>query len=100
MASERDLAVATDALQIVKNRLDQGAEPCLIPERTLRRWIAQYRSAESLYGNGYVGCWRRPGSKGIEPSRLSEESRNLLVQFVENDYEDLRKRRRLHRGQR
>ena len=92
MASERDLAVANRRFAIVKNRLEQGTEPCLIPERTLRRWIAQYRSAESLYGNGYVGLLAKAREQGNRTSRLSEESRNLLVQFVETDYEDLRQK--------
>jgi transposase InsO family protein len=91
-ASERDLAVANQRFGIVKSRLEEGEEPCLVPERTLRRWIAQYRSAESLYGNGYVGLLAKARERGNRTSRLSEESRNLLVQFVENDYEDLRQK--------
>jgi hypothetical protein len=92
MASERDLAAANRRFAIVKNRLDRDTEQCLIPERTLRRWIGQYRSAESRYGNGYVGLLSKTREQGNRTSRLSKESRNLLVQFVENDYEDLRQK--------
>ncbi|MGH9587998.1 MAG: TnsA endonuclease N-terminal domain-containing protein [Acidobacteriaceae bacterium] len=92
MASERDLAVANRRCAIVKNRLEGNTEQCLIPERTLRRWIAQYRSAESLYGNGYMGLLTKTREQGNRTSRLSEESRNLLLHFVENDYEDLRQK--------
>ena len=92
MASERDLAVANRRFAIVKDRLDGDTEQCLIPERTLRRWIGQYRSAESRYGNGYVGLLSKTREQGNRSSRLSEKSRNLLVQFVENDYEDLRQK--------
>lgn len=92
MASEQDLAVANRRFAIVKNRLEQGTEPCLIPERTLRRWIARYRSAESLYGNGYVGLLTKAREQGNRTPRLSEGSRNLLAQFVENDYEDFRQK--------
>lgn len=95
MASERDLAVANRRFAIVKNYLEAGAEQCLIPARTLRRWIAQYRSAESLYGNGYMGLLPKATEQGNRTSRLSEESRNLLVQFIENDYEDLRQKTRV-----
>jgi putative transposase len=94
-ASERDLGVANRRFAIVRNRLEHRSEPCLTPERTLRRWIAQYRSAESLYGNGYVGLLAKASEQGNRTSRLSEESRNLLVQFVENDYEDLRQKTKL-----
>ena len=95
MASERDLEVANRRFGIVKSRLEQGTELCLIPERTLRRWVGQYRSAESLYGNGYVGLLAKVRVRGNRTGRLSEESRNLLVQFVENDYEDLRQKTKL-----
>jgi hypothetical protein len=92
MASEQDLAVANRHFAIVRNRLEHGTEPCFTPERTLRRWIAQYRSAESLYGNGYVGLLTKAREQGNRSSRLSEESRHLLAQFVENDYEDFRQK--------
>ena len=95
MASERDLAVANRRFAIVTNRLERGTEPCLTPERTVRRWIAQYRTAESLHGNGYVGLLAKASEQGNRTSRLSEESRKLLVQFVENDYEDLRQKTKL-----
>ncbi len=61
----------------------------------MRRWIAKYRTAESLHGNGYVGLLAKASEQGNRTSRLSEESRNLLVQFVENDYEDLRQKTKL-----
>ena len=82
MASERDLAVANRRFAIVTNRLERGTEPCPTPERTVRRWIAKYRTAESLHGNGYVGLLAKASEQGNRTSRLSEESRNLLVQFV------------------
>ena len=95
MASERDLAVANRRFAIVTNRLERSTDPCLTPERTVRRWIAKYRTAESLHGNGYVGLLAKASEQGNRTSRLSEESRNLLVQFVENDYEDLRQKTKL-----
>jgi transposase InsO family protein len=61
----------------------------------VRRWIAKYRTAECLHGNGYVGLLAKASEQGNRTSRLSEESRNLLVQFVENDYEDLRQKTKL-----
>jgi NAD(P)H-dependent FMN reductase len=39
-----------------------------------------------------VGLLAKAREQGNRTSRLSEESRNLLVQFVENDYEDLRQK--------
>jgi transposase InsO family protein len=42
-----------------------------------------------------VGLLAKASEQGNRTSRLSEESRNLLVQFVENDYEDLRQKTKL-----
>ena len=91
-ASERDLAAANRRFDVVKRHLEGVTEQSSISERTLRYWIAQYRSAESRYGNGYVGLLTKNRDQGNRTSRLSEESRRLLIQFVENDYEDLRQK--------
>ena len=76
----------------MKRQLDREKAPHSIPARTLRFWIAQYRLAKEKYGNGYVGLLPKTGARGNRTSRLPEESRKLLIQSVDTDYEDLRQK--------
>lgn len=91
-ASEQNLAAANRRFDLVKRHLAGEKTPHSIPARTLRLWVAQYRYAKEQYGNGYVGLLPKTSERGNRTSRLPEESRNLLIQFVENDYENLRQR--------
>jgi hypothetical protein len=93
-ASEQDLITANRRFDFVK-RLEGEKPPHSIPARTLRLWIAQYRLAKEKYGNGYVGLLPKTGARGNRTSRLPEESRKLLIQFVDNDYEDLRQKTKI-----
>ncbi|MHB1934998.1 MAG: transposase family protein [Acidobacteriaceae bacterium] len=91
-ASEQDLSVANQRFDLVTRHLKGDKVSRAISARTLRLWVAQYRFAKDKYGNGYVGLLPRTGERGNRNRRLSEESRSLLKQFVENDYEDLRQK--------
>ena len=64
--------------------------PPAVPGRTLRFWLARYRLAKEQCGNGYVGLLPKTGRRGNRTLRLPEESRNLLTEFVVNDYESLK----------
>jgi hypothetical protein len=57
-----------------------------IPERTLRRWAAQYRRFQQIYGNGYPALlpFKRSGNTN---DRLPSTTRALIYEFIENDYE-------------
>ncbi len=91
-ASERDLAIANQRFDIVRQHLAGGSPSCSTPTRTLRLWTAQYRSARELYGSGYLGLLPKTGKRGNRTSRLPEALRELLSQFVENDYETLKQK--------
>ena len=91
-ASEQDLIAANRRYDLVKRHLGGEKAPLPIPARTLRFWIAQYRLANEKYGNGYVGLLPKTGARGNRTSRLPEESRKLLIQSVDTDYEDLRQK--------
>lgn len=91
-ASEQDLAIANQRFDIVREHLAGSSSSCSTPARTLRLWAAQYRSARELYGSGYLGLLPKIGKRGNRTSRLPEVSRELLRQFVENDYETLRQK--------
>jgi putative transposase len=92
-ASEGDLSVANARLRHVSDFLN-GQVPdndAVLPERTLRRWIASYRKAESALGSGYVGLLPEP-RRGNATAKLSEESRTLMDEFITTDYETLKQK--------
>lgn len=91
-ASQEDLAAANRRFDLVKHYLAGEGLPHFVPARTMRSWVAQYRVAKDRYGNGYVGLLPKTSKRGNRKNRLPEESRNLLIQFVENDYENLRQK--------
>jgi hypothetical protein len=93
-ATEEDLKTANRRFDVVKRHLE-GDEADAIPGRTLRLWVAQYRSAKEKYGNGYAGLLPRTRERGNRTSRLAEESRDLLTQFVQNEYENLKQKTKI-----
>ena len=90
-ASEQDLAIANQRFNVVKSYLADKT-PSSVPARTVRLWVAQYRVARELYGNGYVGLLPKTQKRGNRTSRLPEEVRSLLTKSVENDYESLKQK--------
>jgi len=95
VAGEKDLVAANQRFDLVKRRLSGEKPPHSIPARTLRLWVTQYQLAKERYGNGYVGLLPKTSKRGNRTSRLPNESRNLLIQFVESDYENLRQKTKL-----
>jgi transposase InsO family protein len=93
-ASEGDLKIANERFSIVKCHLEGGAAVVPIPARTLRSWLAQYRSANDKYGNGYVGLLPKTARRGNRNPRLPDASRKLLDGFVLNDFENLKQKTR------
>jgi hypothetical protein len=93
-ARQDDLKIANERFSIVKCHLEGEAVPVSIPARTLRSWLAQYRTANEKYGNGYVGLLPKTASRGNRNPRLPEASRKLLDEFVSNDFESLKQKTR------
>jgi putative transposase len=91
-ASELDLAAANRRFDFVKRHLAGENLSPSVPARTIRLWAAKYRLAKEQYGNGYVGLLPKTNQRGNRTHRLPTESRDLLVQFVENDYENLKQK--------
>ena len=57
------------------------------PARTVYRWLAQYRQAARLYGNGYVGLLPRTRQRGNRQAKLPEATRALMLQHIVQAYE-------------
>ncbi len=88
-ASEQDCAEANRRYQIIAPYLF-GRSNALYPEvsaRTIRRWLAQWKSAEQFYGSGYVGLLPRINKKGNRSSKLPDLTHKLMAEYIANDYE-------------
>jgi putative transposase len=64
-----------------------------IKERTLRMWSAAYRAAETKWGCGYLGLLPAP-HPGNRSARLASETIALLNQFITEDYETIKHKRK------
>ena len=92
-ASERELGIANERLRHVSDFLRNGPQyrDRSIPARTLGRWVAAYRNAETNLGGGYLGLL--PESKrGNSTPKLPEETRALMAEFISSDYETLKQK--------
>jgi putative transposase len=76
----------------------QAGEPLgeSVPARTVRHWLHQYRQAEALQGDGYLGLLPRFQDCGNRNSKLSEKTTALMSKIIETDYETLKQKRKFH----
>lgn len=58
-------------------------------DRTERRWLADYKKAEALYGNGMVGLYPKTLNRGNRTPRLDEVLRQEMHRFISDNYETL-----------
>jgi putative transposase len=65
-----------------------------VPMRTLRRWVSKYRTAERIFGNGFVGLLSDIGNRGNATPRIPEATRLLMEKFIADDYEALKQKNR------
>lgn len=93
-ASEDDLRVANQRFEIVQQYRNRqpGPDGTPVPERTLRLWAASYRKAEAQYDSGYLGLIPKTSQRGNRGSKLPEESRALLNDYIEQNYETLKQK--------
>jgi putative transposase len=93
-ASERELRIANDRLRLVTDFLTgEQPEGARVAGRTLRRWLASYRSAERELGSGYLGLLPRP-PRGNAAPKLPQETRDMMKDFITTDYENLKQKTR------
>ena len=95
-ARESDLQVANQRVRIIRHYLESGRLPARTEatRRTFFRWLAQYREAEASHGAGYMGLLPEFRHRGNCTPRLSEASRRLMEEFLEQDYETLKQKTR------
>jgi putative transposase len=93
-ASEADLLEGNKRFASVSRFLrGEGQSPeHPVSPRTLRRWIAAYRSAEHALGCGYLGLLPRTTQRGNRAHKLPENVRVLMTELIEKDYETLKQK--------
>jgi transposase len=93
-ASERDLRIANFRSVFVDRYLCEQALPTVseVPLRTFYRWVAQYRQAGTLYGNGYLGLLPAHSAKGNRTPKLPEAARREIAEAFEQDYETVKQK--------
>jgi transposase InsO family protein len=92
-ANEHELAIANERLRHVTlflKDMPPGSES-EVPARTLRRWVAAYRDAESNLGSGYLGLLPEPRRGNTSP-KLPEDARAVMNEFIASDYETLKQK--------
>ncbi|MGK7895591.1 MAG: Mu transposase C-terminal domain-containing protein [Xenococcus sp. (in: cyanobacteria)] len=88
-ASEQDCAEANRRYQMIAPYLF-GSNNALHPEvsaRTIRRWLAQWKKAEQLYGSGYIGLLPRISQKGNRLPKLPSRTYELMTEYIAKEYE-------------
>lgn len=95
-AREEDLRVANQRVRLIGHYLESGRLPAEtdVNRRTFFRWLARYREAEGSYGAGYLGLLPESSQRGNCTPRLSEASRRLMEEFLDQDYETLKQKTR------
>jgi putative transposase len=58
-----------------------------INERTLRRWLKNFRTAEANYGCGYIGLVPLTQKRGNRKPKAPSDSRELLDKFIAEHFE-------------
>lgn len=92
-ASPDGLAKANYRYAIVSAYLrGEDFDPQQVKRRTLFRWIAQYRQAQQLYGDGYLGLIPNHNSSGNRTDKITTTAKNLMAQFIENEYETIKQK--------
>ena len=95
-ARECDLHLANQRARLIGHYLESGRLPAKTEatRRSFFRWLARYREAAASHGAGYLGLLSESGHRGNCTPRLSEASRRLMEEFLEQDYETLKQKTR------
>ena len=89
--AEADLEEATRRFQIVSRAL-RGETHDAVPPRTLRRWIAAYRTGERTAWQWLYRLVMPKPNHGNPTSKLSEKARSLMNEHIDKDYESLKQK--------
>ncbi|MGZ3625070.1 MAG: TnsA endonuclease N-terminal domain-containing protein [Ktedonobacteraceae bacterium] len=83
-ASLKQLEIATERYKVLGQA---GSKDSAVSPRTLRRWRADFHTAEAVYGHGFTGLIPRWSNSGNRLPRLSQEAEQLLEKYIAEHYE-------------
>ncbi len=89
-----DLAEANRRYAIIAPFLSGGQADGAPLSRAGRRWRRKYREAQRVHGCGYVGLLPRWRQRGNRRAKLPEATAALTKEFIENDYETHKQKRK------
>ena len=91
-SQERD--EANRRLSIIKPYLEGEPKVNLpVNKRTIDNWIAQFRSAETQYGDGYVGLLPKISLKGNRKEKIPYETLQIIDEAIEEEYRTKKQKR-------
>ncbi len=86
-ASPEQLAIATYRYKLLGRALP---EETVVSARTLQRWRTKFRTAEAIYGHGFLGLIPELCRRGNRQPRLSQSVEQLLEHYITEHYETLK----------
>lgn len=87
-ASPADLSKANRRFYLVQAYIQRHTDIYKdIAPSTLRRWVKQFREAETSYGCGYVGLLPRTNNRGNRQPKAPTQSSELLDKFIIEHFE-------------
>lgn len=89
-ASYDDRRIANERFCLVMAYLEKDRDQIAAApysERTIRRWVADFRAAEASFGSGYIGLFPDISRRGNYQPKAPEASRTLLAAFITERYE-------------
>jgi putative transposase len=85
-ASQKDFQVANKRMKNIANYLDTSKpRPLIPPNRTLRRQVAAYRSAQAAYGSGFIGLLPRTSAQSRQ--QLDDETLCAMIESIKANFE-------------
>ncbi|ACB85552.1 TnsA endonuclease N-terminal domain-containing protein [Natranaerobius thermophilus] len=91
-ASPEAMEIATKRYEEIVPILNGKNPNTDTPPRTLRNWVSNYREAEKVFGNGYVGLLPRHKDKGNKMPQIHQRTRELMEEIIETDYENTKQK--------
>ncbi len=86
-ASPEQLEVATERYKLLGRVVP---EETVVSARTLQRWRMQFRTAEAIYGHGFIGLIPGRNRQGNHVPRLGQSVEQLLEKYITEHYETLK----------
>lgn len=92
-ATPKDLQIANEKHALIKSYLAKEIDiPTNISRTTFYRWLSEYRKAEVLYGNGFLGLINHYYGSGNHKIKVEEKSKALMINFIDDNYETIKQK--------